>query len=166
MASWTLGKIFSVEGDEGGEVAKDDVDHVRRSGAYSDSGDDDEDDDEAAERQAAFNKNKENSSNTNASNRNALTGSNRSIRRYDEYGNFLSRSERARAEKKDHPSQPTSVLKTSNHNHKDSGLSGKRRIQFKSGTDLLDILEIPYMTSEEKALCFMGRANWYVRMVV
>ena len=151
MSSWTLGEIFSI-GEDG--ISNDDEGRDEFSGPDSDS----DDDDEALERQAAFNKNKANSAATSSSSRNVSTASNRSIRRYDEYGNFISRSERARAEKeKEYPQsekQPAGVLKTG------IGKGNKRRISFPDEHELLDVHEIPCMTPEEKTLCFMGQANW------
>ena len=157
MSSWTLGEIFAVGEDDSAKDEDDDEGRDERNGPDNSESDDDDDDD-ALERQAAFNKNKANSSAANSSSRNATTASNRSIRRYDEYGNFISRSERARAEKeKEYPhseKQPAGVLK--------SGTSkpNTRRISFREGSELSDILEIPYMTEDEKALCFMGPSNW------
>lgn len=164
MASWTLGKIFE-NGDEPKVEEPDNAIGRRRVDDNNDDDDDDsdssdEEDEDTLERQAAFNKNKANSSTTSNP-----TASNRSIRRYDELGNFISRSERARSDKDKEFTEKMGVLKTGDNIQKasakkDGGLFGKRRIQFKSEDELLDILEIPYMTAEEKASCFMGRANW------
>jgi len=146
MASWTLGKIFDV--DEEKEAtndleAKDD----------SESSGDDDDDEDATERAAAFNKNKTNSTNVVDINKTNSGSIRDSIRRYDEYGNFLSRSERAHAEK-DHQEKILRESTKAALNRKASG-----SVKFKDGDALLLIKEIPRFTDEEKGWCFMTQAN-------
>ena len=146
MSSWTLGKIFDVDEE------KEATNELEAKDDSESSGDDGEDED-AAERAAAFNKNKKNSSNVVDIN-NTNSGSIRdSIRRYDEYGNFLSRSERAHAEKE----HPEKILKDSTQAALKRKASGS--VKFKDGDALLLIKEIPRFTDEEKEWCFMTQAN-------
>lgn len=141
MASWTLGKIFSV--DEGKEATQD------PSVSDGDSSDDDDDDD-VMERQAAFNKNKQKNNSVSP-----VTGSNRSVRRYDEFGDFLSRSERAHHEKSKVDQAPSTAKRTERQG---SGVKGK--VSFCEGDKLQEVHEIPRITPEEKNVCFMGTENW------
>lgn len=141
MASWNLGKIFSVDEEHEVDAAK----YV--SGSESES-----DDEDAMDREAAFNKHKRNAGDGAA----PVTGSNRSIRRYDEYGSFITRSERARAEKE---ALPPSAMKET----KDGiTVKGKGKVRFRGGflsKGISDIKEIPEWTSEEKDRLFMTQAN-------
>jgi hypothetical protein len=141
MASWTLGKIFSVNEDEAAII--------ETGNEVSESGSDD--DDEAQAAQAAFKKNKSSSS---LSRHNEISGSG-SIRRYDEYGDFISRSERARAEKTHQP--PPAAAK-----RVDSGGSvagHKRKVGFRGDGQLFEVKEIPPLTDEDKAACYMSTEN-------
>jgi hypothetical protein len=144
MASWTLGKIFSVNEDE--VVKKEYTAHE----VSAESGSDAEDDEDALEAQAAFKKNKSSSAM-----HSEIKSSGGSIRRYDEYGDFISRSERARAEKTQQTIMPVSK-------RADSGTStgsNKRRVTFKGDGQLLEVKEIPSLTDEAKAACYMTTDN-------
>ena len=135
MASWTLGKIFSV--DEEKESTQD----------PSDSGSDSDEDEDVRERQAAFNKGKQNA--------NAHSDSQRSsYRRYDEFGDFLSRSERAHRERLKDP-EPKGKSGGSGEGHK------SQKVRFPEDEKLFaDVHEIPKMNDEDKERCFMTTENW------
>lgn len=147
MASWTLGKIFSV--DEEKEATQD----LSGSGS-DDDGDESEDDEDALERQAAFNKNKHNSPSGAA----PVAGSNRSVRRYDEYGDFLSRSERAHSERfgDDSALSTRGDVRTRERNDK---CSGKPSVRWQP-EEVASVHEIPKFTDEEKEVLFMTQSNW------
>jgi len=165
MASWSLGQMFIADEDavEDAFVKDDNVTGEEDSGDKSGSDSEDED---AAERAAAFKNNKRISSARPLDADVATTASNRSIRRYDEYGNFISRSERARAEKQDQQPEVDEgrrgSMKTGDGKSKDR-LGRKKRIHFKPEQELEDTKEIPFMDDDDKSRCFMGRANWYVK---
>ena len=149
MSSWELGKIFAVDENKESDQNDDDPNYV------SDSDSESEDDEDARARAAAFAKSKR--SNTTC----PVTGSNRSIRRYDEYGSFITRSERARKEKTEE--LPPSAIKDSKDG-KEKIVKGKGKVCFRGGSlgigeGLLDIKEIPEWTEDEKMLLFMTRAN-------
>lgn len=140
MASWTLGQIYSVDEEK----------EATQEPSVSGEADSDDDDDDVLERQAAFNKNKQ----KNNSSVCPVTGSNRSIRRYDEFGDFLTRSERAHQEKaKAEQAKLSKIVE-----RQESGVKGK--VAFREGEKLEEVHEIPSITDEEKKNCFMGTENW------
>ena len=141
MASWTLGNIFSV--NENQEVVK----ATAHEGSESGSDSEEEDDEEALEAQAAFKRNKKHSKVSNS----ITSSSGGSIRRYDEYGNFISRSERARAEQ----SQQSHTLET----HGSGPLTHKLKVGFHDDDALVDVKELPPLSAEAKAACYMSAEN-------
>ncbi|CAB9499129.1 expressed unknown protein [Seminavis robusta] len=148
MASWTLGKIFSVDEEEQYDDVKETIPE-----SDDDDGSDSEDDEDAMAAQAAFNKNKQNSSS--ARHDDKAIGSSRSIRRYDEYGDFISRSERARAEKS------LSGMHAAHTESQQNEKAGKRRVSFAPDESLVtSVHEIPLLTDEDKQNCFMTAETW------
>lgn len=143
MASWSLGKIFQTE-----EVEKEPTQDP------SDSGSDSEDDEDVLERQAAFNKGKQQSQPRGGDNGEGSKASD-SIRRYDEFGDFLSRSERAHHERlKDTTisAKAASGLGVSDHaNH---------RVSFAPDDSLTQVHEISKLQGDDKKACFMGTDDW------
>lgn len=143
MASWTLGKIFQTE-----EVDKEPTQDP------SDSGSDSEDDEDVLERQAAFNKGKQQSQPRGGDSEGGSKPSD-SIRRYDEFGDFLSRSERAHHER----------LKDTTISPKGSGGLGvdehtNHRVTFAPDDKLAQVREVSKLLGDDKAACFMGTDDW------
>ena len=98
------------------------------------------DDSDTLERMKAFS----------SSNQNRTSDTPRSVRRYDEYTSFLTRSQRAHMLGKEAPLS------------KDE--ESKRKVHFLPGQDGSDILEIthvlPELSHEDKQHCFMTAENW------
>ena len=128
-------------------VSDDDDDDEQQHDKDKESDSSDDDDDNVRGREAAFNKGKQSNN----------AASNRSIRRYDEYGDFITRSERARVEKEQ-------AVKAAQETTKPDGKKGflkrtsseKRSVQFQDDDRLVVIQEIPELTESEIYTCFLG----------
>ena len=142
MASWALGKMFSSEGEK------------EETQEPSLSDDESSDDEGAQEREAEFNRNKEKSNEA----ANADAGSNRSIHRYDEFGSFRSRSQRAlhehehEAKHAEHASNPKRAVR------QESGPKGK--VSFQKEDKLTEVHEVPELTDDDKRVCFISTEHW------